>query len=145
MDRKNTRARVLIAGLTALLAVGMIAAPVLAGKGKPGGSGTTAGGTIALALMDGATDAHYGARVTFTVSTTATTYPYVHLRCSKGSTLVLETRQGFFPTAIGNQWFYLGPTPSWSSGGADCTATLEKSASRGGWSVLNSTAFAVLP
>ena len=131
-----------------ILIFGLLAVPVLAAKGggsggggggKPSGGG---GGTISLSLMDGATEAHFGARVTFNVSTTATPYPYVHLMCYQGGTLVGEGRQGFFPTALGNQWFYLGPTPSWQGGAADCVADLEKSARRG-WSVLGSTSFHV--
>jgi hypothetical protein len=141
MERTTTRSRILLAGLVAMLAVGLVAGTAFAargGGGKPGG-GT---GTIALVLMDGATEAHYGARVSFSVATTATAYPFVHLRCSRNGSLVLESWQGFFPTAIGNQWFYLGPTPSWPSGAADCTANLEKSTSKG-WSVLGSTTFHV--
>ena len=131
--------------LIALLVVGLMAGSVLAAKptaagGPKGGGGT---GTISLALMDGATEARYGARVTFNISTTATAYPYVHLMCSQSGTLVLESRRGFFPTALGDEWFYLGPTTAWQGGAADCTANLEKSTSRGGWSVLGTTSFPV--
>ena len=127
--------------LIALLVVGLMASSVFAAKpaasgGKPGGGGTGTS-TISLALMDGATAPHFAARVTFNVATTATAYPYVHLKCYQGGSLVGEGRQGFFPTALGNEWFYLGPTPSWQSGAADCTATLEKSTSKG-WSILAS-------
>jgi hypothetical protein len=130
------------AGLIATLVVGLVAGTAFAakggGQGKPSAGGSTGGGTISLALMDGATEAHFAARVTFTVSTTATPYPYVHLMCRQNGTLVAEGRQGFFPTALGNEWFVLGPTPAWQSGAADCTANLEKSTSKG-WSVLAST------
>jgi hypothetical protein len=141
MDQTTTRARVLIAGMAAVLTVGMIAAPVFAGKGKPGG-GSTTNGTITMVLMDGATEARFGGRVTFTVATTATAYPYVHLMCRQNGVLVGEGRQGFFASAIGNKWFSLGPTPSWQSGAADCTANLEKYTNRG-WSVLAFTTFHV--
>ena len=130
--------------LIALLVVGLMAGSVFAapgGKGKPGGGGSGTG-TIAVVYMDGATEAHFGARVTFTVSTTATAYPYVHLMCRQSGVLVAEGRQGFFPTALGNQWFYLGPTPAWQSGAADCTANLEKYTNKG-WSVLGATTFHV--
>ena len=128
------------ASFVAVLVVGLVAGTALAarggGGGKPGGGGsTTGGGTISLALMDGATQANFAERVTFNISTTATTSPFVHLRCYQNGTLVGEGRQGFFEGALGNWWFYLGPTPSWTSGAADCTATLEKSTSKG-WSVL---------
>ena len=130
--------------LISLLVVGLMAGTAFAGRGgggKPSGSGGT--GTISVAYMDGATQANYGARVGFTISTTSTLYPYVHLRCSQGGTLVLEGYQGFFDTALGNEWLYLGPSPLWQGGAADCTATLEKSTSKGGWSVLGTTTFHV--
>ena len=142
---KHAGQAVLEGALISLLVVGLMAGTAFAargGGGKAGGS-TGGSGTIALSLMDGATVATYGARVTFTISTTATAYPYVHLMCSQGGTLVLESRVGFFPTALGDEWFYLGPTPAWQGGAADCTANLEKSTSRGGWSVLGSTGFSV--
>jgi hypothetical protein len=127
----------------ALLIVGLMAGSVFAarGGGKPGGGGSTGGGTLVMVPMDGATEAHFGARVTFSISTSSS-YPYVHLTCYQGGVLVAEGRQGFFSTALGNKWFILGPTPLWQSGAADCTATLEKSTSKG-WSVLGSTSFHV--
>jgi hypothetical protein len=131
---------ILEGALIATLVVGLMAGTAFAAKGgggKPGGGGGT--GTISLSLMDGATEARFAARVTFTISTTATPYPYVHLMCRKDGALVGEGRVGFFPTALGNEWFYLGPTPAWPSGEAECTANLEKSTARGGWSVLAST------
>ena len=148
MHSPRARSQVLVATLAATLAVGLIAGPALAGKpsggggggGKPSGGGS---GTVSLRLMDGATSAQFGGRVTFDVATTATPYPYVHLSCRQGGVLVAEGRQGFFPTALGNEWFVLGPTPAWQGGAADCTATLEKSTNRGGWSVLGSTSFHV--
>jgi hypothetical protein len=130
--------------LISLLVIGLIAVPAFAAKGGGGGkpTGDTAGsGTIAAVFMDGATEGHYGARVTFDLSTSATPYPYVHIMCYQGS-LVAEGRTGFFPTAMGDEWFYLGPTPNWQGGEAECTAKLEKY-SRKGWSVLASTSFHV--
>jgi hypothetical protein len=129
--------------LIAMLIVGLIAGTAFAAKGGGGKPGSGGSGTISLALMDGATEAQFGSRVTFTVSTSSTAYPYVHLRCSQNGSLVLEGWQGFFPTALGNEWFYLGPTPAWQGGAADCTATLEQATRRGGWSVIGSTTFRV--
>lgn len=136
--------------LVATLMVGLVAGTAFAAKGgghggKPGGGAGTGGGTISLVLMNGATQPNYGNQVTFNISTTATPYPYVHLMCYQGGSLVSQGWQGFFPTALGNQWFYLGPSLAWQGGAADCTANLEKSTSRGGWSVLGSTSFHVEP
>ena len=92
------------------------------GGGKPGGGN---GGTIELVLLNSADGvANYGEQVTFRVSTSATSYPYVTLKCTKEGVLVYQASKGIFPTSLG-QNFTLGPTPSWQGGEADCTATLE--------------------
>jgi hypothetical protein len=72
-----------------------------------------------------ATEAVYGNTVTFTQHTTQTDQPFVHLQCYQGGTLVLESWQGFFATALGSQQFNLGPSPAWTGGAGNCTATLE--------------------
>lgn len=41
--------------------------------------------------------------------------------------------------------FTLGPTPSWTSGGADCTATLGMFRRGSSWRALGSMSFTVLP
>jgi hypothetical protein len=131
--------------LIAMLVVGLMAGTAFAGKGggKPSGGNTSGGGTISLRLMNGDTEPIFGHTVTFALSTTATAYPYVHLRCFRGGSLVLESWQGFFSTAIGHPWLTLGPSNSWSGGDADCTANLEKATSKGSWSVLAATSFHV--
>jgi hypothetical protein len=135
------------AGIALLLAALVLAPAALAGKGGGGGkghggSGTTGGGTIHLVLLD-STDglAHWGQRVTYTVSTTATASPYVSTTCYKGKTLVLSTSAGFFPS-------YPWPdaqvvplqTQVWTSGDADCTARLY-SMDGGSQTVLNTLSF----
>jgi hypothetical protein len=94
------------------------------GGGKPGGGGGGTG-TVSVVLLN-STDGvpHYGQQVTFAVSTTATSYPYVTLKCYQGGSLVYQASKGIFPTSLG-QNFTLGPTPNWQGGDADCTATLE--------------------
>jgi hypothetical protein len=84
--------------------------------------------SISLAPMGAATTTgpSYGQAVTFNVSTTATTQPFVHLRCSQGGTLVYESWQAWFYGKYGVQSFTLGGTTAWQGGGAaDCTAYLE--------------------
>src|SRR5262245_62048491 len=55
------------------------------GGGRPGGGGTTTGGGGSLSLVMvrnvGTTDTSIGDTVTFSVSTTATAYPWVTLKC----------------------------------------------------------------
>jgi hypothetical protein len=136
-----------------LCALMIVALPAMAarggngagGKGGHSGGGTTGGsGTIAMRMVD-PTDAvaNYKDQVTFDISTTATSSPYVHLVCTQNGAKVLESWQGFFPTALGNEWFYLGPSPAWQAGAADCTGFLEQYSSKGAWVQLASTGFHV--
>jgi hypothetical protein len=126
VTRTALRIALLVAALAALLAV----PTALAGKGgKPGhgggGTTTTGGGTISIVLLN-STDgvAHFGQQVTFAVSTTSTTQPWVDVKCFQNGTLVYEQANGIFATSL-NQIFTLGPTPSWTGGAADCTAYLQ--------------------
>jgi hypothetical protein len=125
----------------AIAALSLILAPAaLAGKGgsKPSG-GTTGGGTISLVLVD-STDglAHYGQTVTFNISTTATSQPWVHLVCKQQGKVVAEGWDGYFDGSLSGRDFRLW-SPSWPGGAADCTASLTKP----DWSVLATTSFHV--
>jgi hypothetical protein len=131
---------VLLAALAAALLA--FAPAAFAGKGAGGASGGKHGagsGTISLVLLN-STDglAHYGQQVTFNISTTATTQPYVHLVCSQNGAMVAEGWAGYFDGALGGRDFTLS-SPSWTGGDADCTAYLTKPDK----SVLASTSFHV--
>jgi hypothetical protein len=123
----------LIAALFALV----VAVPT-AFAGKPG-----AGGTISLVLLE-STDGlpHYGQRVTFEVSTTATEKPFVNLRCYQNGALVGQSWEGFFADSLDDGIFVLGGSNAWQGGAADCTATLNKYTKRG-WQQLAATSFHV--
>lgn len=110
----------IVGGLVSWVA---FAAPGNGRGGKPGGGG----GTISLAMVndknaDG--QPNFGDKVTFQVSTSATSYPYVTLKCYVSGSLVYSASKGIFTASLG-QDFTLGPTPNWQAGGADCTATLQ--------------------
>lgn len=116
--------------LTAALVLALTLVPAaFAGKGgKPAGNnggGVTGGGTISLVLLN-STDGlpHFGQKVTFAVSTTVTSQPWVVAKCYQSGVLVYSQANGIFPTSLG-QIFTLGPTPAWSGGAADCTAYLQ--------------------
>jgi hypothetical protein len=85
----------------------------------------------------------YGQTVTFAVSTSVTSQPFVHLKCSQNGTLVYEAWQSWIN---GPESFTLGGTTAWQGGAADCTAYLENwdSYSKNGKiTVLASTSFHV--
>ena len=62
-------------------------------------------------------------KITFAVSTTATTKPWVTVTCDQDGTQVYKASNGIFATSL-NQIFTLGSN-SWSSGAASCTAYLQ--------------------
>jgi hypothetical protein len=107
--------------------------------------------SISLQLMSaptvsGSNSPSYGQAVTFDVSTTATTQPFVHLQCSQNGTLVYESWQAWFFGEYGVQSFTLGGTTAWQGGAADCTAYLEnwdQYSTKGKITVLASTSFSV--
>ena len=121
-------------GLVAILAVTLLslatAAPAGAAKGQGGGGKPSAGSSassIRLVLLDSPDDvANHGERVTFAVSTSATTRPFVSLNCYQGSEWVYSASIGVFDGYLWAQEFTLAST-SWPSGSADCTARLYSS------------------
>ena len=146
------RGRRVLAGVAAaaLLTVGIASAPAFAakggGSGKPTG-GSTSGSSLTLATplvndLNGDGLPNWGDTVTFNVSTTATTAPYVDLTCSQSGTLVYSATSGFFD---GYLWPWTKDmtlsSQSWTGGGADCTATLYYYGSRGKRVVLSTLAF----
>jgi hypothetical protein len=124
MNRRIAHAAQIGALVLALVLVpAALAAKGHGGGGNTGGTGT-GGGTISLVLLN-STDGvpHVGQNVTFNVSTTATSYPWVTVNCYKGGSLVYKSSNGMFPTSLG-QVFTLASN-SWMSGDADCTAWLQ--------------------
>jgi hypothetical protein len=136
------------------LALSLALVPVaFAGKGGGGGSrpkgggGTGGSGTISLAFplvkdVNGDGLPNFGDVVEFNVSTTATTQPYVHLKCFQNGVLVAEGWRGYFVGSLDYPYFGLNGG-QWASGAADCTAYLVKGSTLQGWTQLGSTSFHV--
>jgi hypothetical protein len=83
----------------------------------------------------------YGDTVTFNVSTTATTTPFVNLNCYQNGALAAQGWATFF--AGGTPGSFGLTSPIWKSGAADCTADLGMYSKNGKWNVLASTSFHV--
>ena len=134
-------ARKLIAA--AVVAASALALPSLAAAGKPGPGGTTRGGNsltlVQLTPRDGGPA--FGDTVTFSLVTTST-QPYVRVDCYQNGTNVYTETNGFFPSYPWGQEYTLGPTLTWTGGGASCTAQLI-TATRKGYSTLAQISFAV--
>ena len=121
----------LFVGTTVVVAVTSIlgfntltAVPVASHSSSHGG--TTGTSSLTLVLLN-STDGqpHYGQSVTFNVSTTVTDRPYVKLDCYQNQVWVDDQWAGFYP---GFAWPYMQTFPltnaTWTSGAADCTATM---------------------
>ena len=144
----NHSAQVIAEGaLLSLLVVGLMAGTTFAAKGggsKPTGGGGT-GGTLAVKMVtdvNGNGSPEVGDTISFNVSTTATDKPWVKLNCSQGGSWVYTSSAGFFAAYAWAPNFTLSST-MWSSGAADCTATLYSVGSNGKISNLKTLAFTV--
>jgi hypothetical protein len=131
--------------LISLLVVGLMAGTAFAAKG--GGHQTTSGGGGSLSVKmvtdaNGNGSPNVGDTISFNVSTTATDKPWVKLNCTEGGSWVYTSSAGFFAAYAWAPNFTLSST-MWSSGAADCTATLYKVGSNGKISNLASLGFPV--
>lgn len=84
---------------------------------------------------------NWGDTVTFNVSTTATTQPYINLVCS-GNGVGYSSWKGVFPGSLDTNWNFVLSSGGWTGGAADCTATLGMY-TKHGFSKLTSTSFHV--
>jgi hypothetical protein len=128
-----------------VLALVLVPAALAAKGGKPGAGGGATGSTIGLAplVQDSNGDGmpNHADVVTFNVST-ATTEPFVNVRCYRNGVLMLNTWQGYFDGALNTSRDFALSSGVWSSGAADCTASLNRYA-RNKWNVLATTRFHV--
>jgi hypothetical protein len=102
----------------------------LAAKGHGGGGNTGTGGSSSISGPVMVTDTgtpglSFGDTVTFDVSTTATSQPYVNLLCYQNGVLVMNSWNGFFDQALNPTRNFALYSPSWQSGAADCTAWVD--------------------
>jgi len=127
-----------------VLALALVPA-ALAAKGHGGGG--TSGGSSSISQPVTVTDTgtpglSWGDTVTFDVSTTATTTPFVNLVCYQNGVQVASGMKGFWDGSIDPNWNFGLASPTWQSGAADCVATLDKQTKQG-WQQLASTSFRV--
>ncbi len=114
------------------------------GGGKPSG-GTTGSSTISQPVLvtdQGTLGVSSGDSVTFNVSTTATTTPWVDLQCFQNGVLVYNSWKGFWDGSIDPTWNFGLASTAWQSGAADCVANLDTN-TRQGMKLLASTSFHV--
>lgn len=136
--------------LISLLVVGLMAGSALAAKPassgghtKPGGG---SGGTVTLVLVadaNGNGAPNWADTITYSVSTAATTQPYVSTQCTQSGVLVMSTSAGWYasyawPSARQFQLM----SDRWTGGAASCVARLY-SMDGGSQTILSTISFAV--
>jgi len=114
--------------LTLCLTLAPVALAAKSGGGAHkggGGGGPASGGSIGLVVLNSPDGLpHWHGEVTFDVSTTVTSEPWVELACYQNGTAVLVGWKGFFERSLTTQVFTLASN-GWRGGAADCTAWLE--------------------
>jgi len=143
----NHTAQVFAEGaLLSLLVVGLMASTAFAAKGgQNGGTTTGGGGSLSVRMVtdaNGNGSPNVGDTISFNVSTTATDKPWVKVNCNQGGSWVYTSSAGFFAAYAWAPNFTLSST-MWTSGAADCTATLYKVGSNGKISNLATRVFTV--
>jgi hypothetical protein len=141
--RKPTPAGAVLAGVVVVLSLALVPA-AFAGKGHQSSSGGSSSITGPVMVVDNNGDGlpNWGDTVTFNVSTTATTTPFVYLNCYQNGALVASGTKGFWDGSIDPNWNFGLSSPTWQSGAADCVASLEMQTKKG-WSQLASVSFQV--
>lgn len=129
-----------------VLALALVPA-ALAARGHGGGGTTGTGGSSSISQPVMVTDTgtpglSFGDTVTFNISTTATSQPYVHVLCYQNGALALDSWRGFWAGSLDNNWNFTLGSGMWSGGAADCTAYLGMDTKRG-FQQLASTGFHV--
>lgn len=140
-----------IATLVGLCAALVIAPAAFAGKGggKSGGgggggnNGTSSTLTGPVMVSDANADGlpNWGDTITFKVST-STSWPSVQLDCYQNGTPVYSATTGYYPTYMWSNNYTLDNW-KWTSGAADCTATLYNTNKNGSTTTLATLSFSV--
>jgi hypothetical protein len=134
--RANRVTRALDEPVAALAALSMTA-PAFAGKPDRGTSG---GSSLSVVVKDGPDQTpNYGETITFAV-TSSVDKKWVDLYCYQGGAYVYSQTAGFFPDYPWAPDYQLA-SAYWTSGAADCKATLYTTNSRGRQSVLATLSF----
>ena len=86
--------------------------------------------------------ANWGEKLTFTVSTTTTTRPFVSLECFQGGARVYSMSAGFFADYPFTTTYTLSSS-YWTGGAANCTASLYYTNAKGSSTIISTKSVSV--
>jgi hypothetical protein len=141
--RKPTPGGFVLAGVVLVLSLTLIPAAFAGKGGKLSSGSSTISGPVMVVDNNGDGLANWGDTVTFNFSTTATAQPFVHLVCS-GNGIGYDSWKGVFAGSLDTNWNFVLGSGGWTSGAADCTASLGMYTKQG-FKQLTSTSFHVDP
>jgi hypothetical protein len=148
VTRKTPAVRIAFLAAFLVLALALVPA-ALAGKGGNGGGGggsatgsTSSLSTVMVVDQNGNGAPNWNDQITFAVSTSATSAPWVRLNCYQSGVWVSTSTAGFFAAYAWAPNFTLS-SGAWTSGAGDCTATLYLVTSNGRSKTLNTLSFHV--
>lgn len=121
--RMKVQARAGLISAVAALCMALAPAALAAKRGSGGSTSSSITGPVLISDANGNGLPNWGDSVTFNVSTTATTQPFVRLNCYQNGTWAYTSTVGYYPSYPWDQYFTL-MSGDWTSGAADCTATL---------------------
>jgi hypothetical protein len=121
------------------------------GRKPSGGGGTTSGGgyTLSITMVSDANSngaPNWGDKISFNISTSATSQPDVAVTCYQNGTLVYSQETGYW-SGYPFPWTQVMTMSSgaWSSGGASCDARVFYYGGDGSPNTLGTTNFTVAP
>ena len=130
--KKPVPAGAVLAGVVLVLSLVLVPG---AFAGKPGGGGGGGGNSISGPVLvndaNGNGLPNFGDTVTFNVSTSATSQPYVNVLCYQNGVQVMNSWNGFFEQALNPTRNFSLYSAEWKSGAASCTAWLDMYTKRG--------------
>jgi hypothetical protein len=140
--KKTTPAGVVLAGVVIVLSLALVPA-AFAGKGSRPSSGGSSSISGPVMVVDNNGDglANWEDTVMFNITTTATAQPFIHLVCS-GNGIGYDSWKGVFAGSLDTNWNFVLSSGGWTSGAADCTASLGMYTKQG-FKQLTSTTFHV--
>ena len=122
--RKPTLAGAALAAVALAASLALVPAAFASKGSKPtSGGSSTISAPVMVVDNNGDGLPNWNDTVTFNVSTTATAQPYVHLVCS-GAGVSYDSWRGYFAGSLDTNWNFVLSSGGWTSGAADCTATL---------------------
>lgn len=140
-QKKFSANHLVLTGLVFGLVGGLVGWAAFAAPHKPNSGTSTITGPVMVNDINGDGLPNWNDVVSFNVSTTATSQPYVNLVCS-GNGVGYNSWKGVFPGSLDTNWNFTLSSGGWTSGPADCTATLGMY-TKHGFTKLTSTIFHV--